>query len=235
VNVRVLLSPPPYYRRRHHRLRWVRRALLTIAICSLGYTGYVYLDSEYYQARDEQAFDRESSEHRAAAEQPPPPGSSAAPGVLPGESGAPNEQPPAIPDGLIGRIAIPRLHVRAIGKEGVDSKTLRRAGGHVPGTALPGEDGNVGLAGHRDTFFRGLREVHKNDRITLETVDREYEYVVESMKVVGPKDVQVLSPTRNPVLTLVTCYPFHYIGNAPRRFIVRARQVATSPRESQGS
>ena len=140
---------------------------------------------------------------------------------------AKHAKPPtaAHPESLIGRIDIPRLNIRAIVQEGVDSKTLRRAVGHVPSTALPGEDGNIGLAAHRDTIFRPLRHIKKNDHIRLETLGGDYEYVVESIRIVTPKDVEVLAPSKNPVLTLVTCYPFYYVGHAPKRFIVRARQV----------
>jgi sortase A len=88
------------------------------------------------------------------------------------------------------------------------------------------------LAGHRDTFFRQLRNVHKNDHIAIRTFDGEYDYVVDSLKVVKPSDVQVLAPTSGNVLTLVTCYPFNYIGHAPRRYIVRARQLSSPAPES---
>jgi sortase A len=162
---------------------------------------------------------------------------------LPGEGEQPKQKPPAEPPqpnappagSLIGRIDIPRLKVRAMVQEGVDDTTLRRAVGHVPGTALPGEDGNVGLAGHRDTFFRGLRNVRKNDRIVLETEKGDYEYIVDWTKIVTPRQVEVLAPSEQPALTLVTCYPFYYVGHAPKRFIVRARQVKTSPPELPGS
>ena len=216
MTVRVLLEPFPSYRRRRDSTLWVRRVLLIFAICALSYTGYVYVDSALYQAREERILDV------------PPPTVAAVPD---------NKRPPAptFEPSLIGRISIDRLNVRAIVKEGVDSKTLRRAVGHVPGTAMPGDAGNVALAGHRDTFFRGLKDVRKNDRIQVQTMDHEYEYVVDSTKIVQPSDVHLLKPTKDPVLTLVTCYPFYYVGNAPQRFVVRARQVAVSPRESRGS
>ena len=130
---------------------------------------------------------------------------------------------------LIGRIEIPRVQVSAIVREGVDNKTLRRAVGHVPGTALPGKPGNIGLAGHRDTFFVGLRGIRKSDRIQLTTLDGDYTYEVDSIKIVTPRDVSVLASTNEPVLTLVTCYPFNYVGSAPKRYIVRAKQVVPAP------
>jgi LPXTG-site transpeptidase (sortase) family protein len=97
-------------------------------------------------------------------------------------------------------------------REGDDVKTLRRAVGHIPGTALPGGTGNAALAGHRDTFFQGLRDIQKGDQITLSTPAGNARYVVRSTRVVDPSDVSVLAPTSGSTLTLVTCYPFNYIG-----------------------
>ena len=110
--------------------------------------------------------------------------------------------------------------------EGVDERDLKRAAGHIPGTALPGETGNIGIAAHRDTFFRPLRFIEKSDAITLRTLHGTYRYRVVSTKVVAPDDVQVLYPTGRDTLTLVTCFPFYYIGAAPHRFIVTARRVS---------
>ena len=124
--------------------------------------------------------------------------------------------------GTIGRIEIPRLSLSVMTREGADAATLRRAVGHVPSTALPGEPGNAAFAGHRDTFFRKLRDVRKGDEIVFTTSAGTHRYVVNELRVVQPSDVSVLEPTASPVLTLVTCYPFNYIGPAPERFIVRA-------------
>ena len=110
---------------------------------------------------------------------------------------------------------------------GSDAKTLRLAVGHIPGTALPGEVGNVGLAGHRDTFFRRLRDIEPDDLIRILTPDGTYAYRVERTDIVTPADVWVLDPTSEPTLTLITCYPFTFIGSAPERFVVRA--VLTTP------
>jgi sortase A len=123
---------------------------------------------------------------------------------------------------MIGRIEIPRLGVSAVVKAGSDARTLRLAVGHIPGTALPGEQGNVGLAGHRDTFFRRLRDIRPDDRIRVVTPEGTFVYKVARTDIVMPTDVWVLDPTDRSVLTLVTCYPFSYIGSAPQRFIVRA-------------
>ena len=98
--------------------------------------------------------------------------------------------------------------------------------GHLPETALPGEAGNVALAGHRDSLFRPLRDVRPGDSIVLKMPDREFQYQVEWTAVVPPTAVEVIQPTSEPALTLVTCFPFSYIGAAPKRFVVRARAVA---------
>lgn len=143
------------------------------------------------------------------------------PHVVPGET-----RPLIGPDGLIGRVTIPRLHLSAIVREGTSSKTLTLAAGHIPGTSLPGTKGNVAVAGHRDTLFRGLRGIERDDLIEFETLEGRFHYKVESTEVVKPGDVGVLSPGRNPELTLVTCYPFDYIGPAPNRFIVKAVEVS---------
>ena len=109
--------------------------------------------------------------------------------------------------------------------EGVDDSDLKRAVGHIPRTALPGDSGNVGIAGHRDTFFRPLRSIECDDMITVRTLHGAYRYRVVSMNVVRPEDIQVLYPTGRASLTLVTCFPFDYIGAAPKRFIVRAERA----------
>jgi sortase A len=124
---------------------------------------------------------------------------------------------------VIGRLEIPQLHLSTIVMEGDDADVLRLGAGHVPGTALPYEPGNVGIAAHRDTFFRPLKSIQPNDRITLTTPDGKFDYVVESTEIVRPSAVNVLDATTHPELTLVTCYPFYYIGSAPMRFVVHAR------------
>ena len=129
----------------------------------------------------------------------------------------------------IGRISVPRLHFTAMVREGIDEDTLQRAVGHIPATALPGQAGNVGVAGHRDTFFRSLRNLRRKDEIDFLTLNGKFKYQVESLKIVNPQDTGVLAPTPEKTLTLVTCYPFQYIGNAPKRFIVLARQMEGHP------
>jgi len=142
---------------------------------------------------------------------------------------APIESRPAIgPGGMIGRLSIPRLHLSAMVREGAGEKTLSLALGHIPSTALPGQKGNVGVAGHRDRLFRGLKDIRGDDVIEFETLYGRYTYQVESTEIVKPNDVEVLKAGDHSELTLVTCYPFYYVGSAPDRFIVKARQVSAS-------
>jgi sortase A len=110
--------------------------------------------------------------------------------------------------------------------EGTTSKVLRHAVGHIAGTALPGQAGNIGIAGHRDSFFRPLRNIQQEDVIELTTARGIYRYRVVSTKVVKPEDTAVLDSDGREILTLVTCYPFYFVGSAPERFIVRAERVA---------
>jgi sortase A len=127
---------------------------------------------------------------------------------------------------LLGRIEISRIGFAAMVMEGIDNGTLRHAVGHIPGTALPGLQGNVAIAGHRDTFFRRLQYIRKEDEITLTTLQGSHRYRVDSTLVVKPAEIWVLKDTGDATLTLVTCYPFNYVGPAPLRFIVRARMIS---------
>ena len=126
---------------------------------------------------------------------------------------------------VLGRLSVPRLGLSAMVREGDQESTLTLALGHIPGTALPGEYGNVGVAGHRDRLFRGLRDIQANDEIRFDTLDGSYLYRVEKTEIVQPSDIGVLRAGGRRELTLVTCYPFYYVGSAPERFIVKARQV----------
>lgn len=182
--------------------------ILTVAgALALGYCLAVFLYAKYYQFREARNFAREVHLKGAGESSALAAGAAVA---LPGKGG------------LVGRLEIPRIGVSVMVVEGADDSQLKRAVGHIPGTALPGEPGNVGIAGHRDTFFRPLRFIHRDDTITLSTLRSEYRYRVVSTQVVGPEDVQVLNPTGRDSLTLVTCFPFYYVGSAPKRFIVRA-------------
>jgi sortase A len=131
---------------------------------------------------------------------------------------------------VVAEIDIPRLQVSVMVFEGDDLGILAKGAGHIPGTALPGTalpsgSGNIGIAAHRDTYFRPLRSVHANDVISLKTAAGTSRYMVTETKIVRPSDIGVLAPVPGRDLTLVTCYPFFYFGSAPERFIVHARKV----------
>jgi sortase A len=119
-------------------------------------------------------------------------------------------------------LRLERFNLRVPVFERTDDLTLNRGAGWIQGTARPGATGNIGIAGHRDGFFRGLKDVVKGDRIELATVARAATYIVDQIEIVSPSDVRVLQPRSTPSLTLVTCYPFYFVGAAPRRFIVHA-------------
>lgn len=119
-------------------------------------------------------------------------------------------------------LRIPSIGLEVPVLEGTDHVTLDRGVGHIESTTPPGTDGNSGIAGHRDGFFRGLKDIGPGDVIELETLRGREAYRVDRMWIVDPTDVSVLDPTPTPSLTLVTCYPFYFVGSAPRRYIVRA-------------
>jgi sortase A len=181
---------------------------LTLGIFALGYAGFVYADSHAYQAL-------EIKKMRQA-------GRFAGPRVL-------------AEGDVLGEIQVPRLGLSAIVVQGDSPANLRRAVGHLSKSALPGQWGNVALAGHRDTFFRPLRDIQVGDEIRFKTPERSFEYVVESIEVVVPRDIRVLEPSSGHELTFITCFPFHYVGPAPKRFVVRAREVDSPPRNELAS
>ena len=177
-------------------LRWTRHILFTGAFLAMGYCGFILLDAWNFQRRQS-----DNLEH-------PPPGTS--------EKAV---------EGLIGKMEIPRVGISVVVVEGTDKITLRRGAGHIEGTAVPGQPGNIGIAAHRDTFFRPLRNVRLNDIVTIATVKTEYRYRVVSTRVVKPEEVSVLKPSKQEILTLVSCYPFYFVGPAPNRFVVRAERI----------
>jgi len=189
---------------------------LLIGIVCLGYYGYVISETALYQAYEARELDA------ILASAPATPARADAPASPRAETTVTLRARPAAGSAL-GLLQIPRLEVSAIVRAGSDSRTLRLAIGHIGGTALPGERGNMGLAAHRDTFFRRLGEIRPNDQVRLVTAEGTFNYRVEGTRIVEPRDTWVLDPTEGPVLTLVTCYPFRYVGSAPQRFVVRAR------------
>jgi LPXTG-site transpeptidase (sortase) family protein len=193
---------------RKTRARFLRAAyyiFLAGGAFGLGYAGYAIVDADTYQAIEQSKFQS----------------------VSPTE-----ERHPLIQGGAIGEMEVPRLGLKAIFVQGDSPRILRRAVGHISDTALPGEWGNVVLTGHRDTFFRPLRNIRQGDAITLTTADGDFQYQVEYIAVVPPSDLQVLQSSSQRTLTLITCFPFYYVGPAPKRFIVRARQIGRLPAPS---
>lgn len=142
-----------------------------------------------------------------------------------GTTGALRPAPPVLRGGALAELSIPRVQLSAVVLHGSDARTLRRGPGHLENTALPGEAGNVVIAGHRDSFFRPLRDVRLGDDIFMDTPQEHFHYRVTSLRVVHPQDLSVLEPTHDAMLTLITCYPFWVLGNAPDRFVVRAARV----------
>jgi sortase A len=134
-------------------------------------------------------------------------------------------QPSSPVDAVIGLLEIPRVGVSVAVLDGDDDRTLRVAVGHLPDTALPWEEGNTALAGHRDTFFRPIEQVRLGDEVRLATRHGEFEYRVRRLAVVDPENVWVLNPSEHVGLTLITCYPFRHIGPAPKRYIVQAERT----------
>jgi sortase A len=191
-------------------LRLTQRALTVVGALALGYCAAVFLEAKLYQMREAKEF---ASQLRRKQADKPTQVNSVAPVVTPEKRG------------VLGRLEIPRIGVSVMVVQGVDDDDLKRAVGHIPATALPWDAGNVGIAGHRDTFFRPLRTIKRDDTITVSTLRGTYRYRVVSTSVVGPQDVQVLYPTERNSLTLVTCFPFEYVGSAPKRFIVRAERA----------
>jgi sortase A len=173
----------------------------------------------------------------AALPVPAPSVAAARRGELPGEgpaaatthrSLAARAATPIRPGDWVARLEAPSVGLAATVLEGSTDDMLARAAGHIEDTAFPGEPGNIGIAGHRDTTFRAVRRLKIGDLLRLETSTGVYTYRISRTFVVAPRDVYVLDPTSRPTLTLVTCYPFTFIGHAPKRYIVRA-VLAGSP------
>jgi sortase A len=188
---------------------WTSRALCAVGIGLLAYWVAVMIDAHAFQRSLALRLERTR-----------PTGSD--PTQVDG-TGSDATRREASSSGLVGRLEIPRLGVSAMVTEGVTEQALGRGIGHVPHTAFPGERGNVGLAAHRDTYFRGLKDVTTGDRVQLLTPDGVFSYEVQWARIVDPDRIDLLDDTEDPALTLVTCYPFNWIGSAPQRFVVRCR------------
>ena len=184
-------------------IRLAERVLLAIGIVAAAWYGTAHVAA----SREQAALSRELDAARQVAR--PSFATVSDPARLPARA-------------LVGRIEVPRLKLSAVAREGVDVRTLRGSVGHVPGTALPGDKGNAAFAAHRDTFFAPLRDVRAGDEVVVTTPSAVHRYSVVGTRVVDPTDVSVLRPSDGRTLTLVTCYPFDFVGSAPKRFIVTA-------------
>ncbi len=236
------------------RFKWLRIALLVLGIGGLGYYGFTLADQHVYQAYENWAFEQQIAGHPAVnfsdylgaktslSRWDKPAAPSPAIVARTPQSAQPVASVRPAMGSLLGRLEIPRLSLSAIVREGSDAATLSRAVGHVPSTALAGRSGNFAIAAHRDTLFRGLKDIKDGDLVQFQTASATYRYQVFSTRVVKPSEVSVLradaglpqrdlgvGPDSEPppqLLTMITCYPFSYIGSAPERFIVTARQIA---------
>jgi sortase A len=221
-------------------LRWGQYFFLLVGLLAAGYCGWFYGEAQICQAYQSWRFDQirrhqpsgvkdflASYLSRISIALTNRPAHSSV--KISAESPSPNPPKPPLSEGaLIGRIEVPRLGLSTMVLEGDSEEVLHKAVGHIPGTALPGGSGNVAIAGHRDTFFRALRDIRRNDSITLETTAGTYNYRVRSVQIVEPYVTQVLAPSDRPSLTLITCYPFYFVGSAPERYIVNAQQIESS-------
>ena len=185
---------------------WLARLLILVGAVALAWAGYAVLSARWAQR-----------EYRAALEvkraEPPP-----------------EPPPPLLPTSMplgepIGTLSVPRLGLSAVVAEGDDKPVLDDAAGHLPDTALPWNTGNAAVAAHRDGLFRPLKGIKIGDTLRFETVHGDFEYRVTETYIVEPDDIWVLNPTLEPTLTLISCYPFNFIGNAPKRFIVKAERL----------
>jgi LPXTG-site transpeptidase (sortase) family protein len=200
---------------------------LLLGILALCYVAIVTIEARRYQSRAQQRLINEEATvgaYRAGMT----PALSSTPSPTPGRSSFRQLREMS----LIGRLEIPRIHLSTVVAEGASARVLRKALGHVPGTALPGQYGNIAIAGHRDTFFRHLGKLRSGDTINLITPNGRFRYAVERTEIVGPDDVGILQSGGDSSLTLVTCYPFYFVGPAPKRFIVHAGMLSPSARTS---
>jgi sortase A len=191
-------------------VRWMERGLAAIGIACLIQAGTVSMAAVAYQARQHAVPDRSISSVEGLGGDRLPDAGVRRMGLA--ES--------------IGRLEIPRIGLSAVVAEGDDDNTLKVAVGHLPDTPLPWEEGNTALAGHRDTFFRPLRRIRVGDDIRLATPRGDFRYRVTRHTVVDPDEVWVLDASSGAALTLITCYPFGFVGPAPRRFVVHATRIA---------
>jgi sortase A len=213
---RVALSAQGLIRRAIPRTYSIEHLILAVAVVSLSWFGF----NSFSTTREEAALASELEQLRITATSSP---------VT--EPGRPALTARLTVGAVIGRIDVPRLKFSALAREGSDVRTLRNGVGHVPETAMPGEPGNATFAGYRDTVFRNLEGLKNGDEIVMTTTTGTYQYLVTATRVIAASEPLTLTPNQRNTLTLVTSYPFDYIGVAPERFIVRAEPVAQARRQ----
>jgi sortase A len=185
-------------------LRWTWRLLFITGALAVSYVALTLLRAKLYQVAAVDALDKQIHLQEQKKVSPSP--------------------TVAKQGDVLGRIEIPRLGMMVAILEGTTWKTLQLGVGHIEGTAFPGEPGNIGIAGHRDTFFHTLKDIRINDKIQIQTATGLLRYDVDKVQIVAPGDTGVLASSAGSAITLVTCYPFRFIGAAPDRFVVHAHK-----------
>ena len=183
---------------------WLEWTLLGVGIGCVGTFGFVSLQAYRFERSQAAAFERSATD-----------------GPLPARAGS-----------LVGLLSVPRLGLSTAVVEGDDSRSLKLSAGHLPDTPWPWQPGNSAIAAHRDGRFRALRKIKVGDDVRMRTSRGELRYKVRELSIVEPDDLSVLAPREKSSLTLITCYPFTYIGNAPKRFVVRAERLASAARSN---
>jgi sortase A len=183
---------------------WIESLLWVLGCAALGYCAFLWGRAQYDQAQGSRMVDQGRFDVKAR----PAAGS------------------------LVGRIEIPRLKLSAVIFEGTDDRTLYRGVGHLAGSATPGKRGNLVLAGHRDTFFASLKNIREGDEIDVTGPGGTFRYMAGATEIVAPEATEVLRPTGAATLTLITCFPFRYVGNAPDRFIVHGKIMGDKEADS---
>jgi sortase A len=201
--------------------RTLERLSLVGGICLLAWPVFVLADSAYVQWSGKRQLERAAQVAAFAQSGQAAPQKPAETIVVRKPGGVPATTVP--PGSVLGSIDVPRLGLSYVLLEGTDNRTLDKSVGHVEGTAAVGSAGNISVAGHRDTHFRKLEWIHRDDDIIVTAPNgSRYNYRVEWIRLFKPADIQVLDASHGPALTLITCFPFEYVGSAPLRLIVRA-------------
>jgi len=204
-------------------LRWIERAALLAGLAGLSIWAAAFVVRHVGSTRELQRFEpaRETPAPAAIHVNDPQTALWDPKRILAWQDARKDASPPPL-----AVLRIPKVGIEAPVLEGTSDWTLNRGVGHIEDTAQPGANGNVGIAGHRDGFFRALKDITAGDLLEIETRAGVAQYRVERQWIVDPDDVSVLDPTPLPSVTLVTCYPFYFVGSAPQRFIVRAVQTS---------